>query len=169
MSTSRIELLQRMPIFGGVRDDVLQCLLDRAQFCKIPTGEFFFRQGDQALYMYVLETGRASVRKTWNGAELELGMLSQGDCFGEMALIDMTARSASVRAEVECSAIEISSVNLHNVYEYDVEQFTIIQMNISRELCRRLRMTDERLMRVAAVTQDSSCEDELTWPQLLPL
>jgi CRP-like cAMP-binding protein len=169
MSTTRIELLQRMPIFGGVRDDVLQCLLDRAQFCKIPARDFFFRQGDQALYMYVLEAGRASVRKTWNGAELELGTLSQGDCFGEMALIDMTARSASVRAETECSAIEISSVNLHGVYEYDVEQFTIIQMNISRELCRRLRMTDERLMRVAAVTQESSSDDELTWPQLLPL
>lgn len=169
MSTSRIELLQRMPIFGGIRNDVLQCLLDRAQICKIPAGEFFFKQGEQALYMYVLESGRASVRKTWNGAELELGSLGSGDCFGEMALIDMTARSASVRAEVECSAIEISSVNLHHVYEYDVEQYTIIQMNISRELCRRLRMTDERLMRVAAVTQEQPTDDELTWPQLLPL
>ena len=96
MSTSRIELLQRMPIFGGVREDTLSCLLDQAAICSVAKGEFFFRQGDQALYMYVLESGQATVRKTWEGRELELGLLKAGDCFGEMALIDVSARSASV-------------------------------------------------------------------------
>lgn len=167
MATSRIELLQRMPIFGGVREDTLQHLLGMAQECHIAAGDHFFQQGDQALYMYVLESGQISVRKTWNEHELQLGTLGVGDCFGEMALIDMAARNASVRAETDCTAIEISSINLHSLCSYDAEQFAIIQMNINRELCRRLRMSDEKLMRVAV--HESIMEDELSWPQLLPL
>ncbi|MEX8520132.1 MAG: Crp/Fnr family transcriptional regulator [Leptothrix sp. (in: b-proteobacteria)] len=164
MFTSRIELLQCMPIFAGVREDTLQWLLGKAQECHISEGDYFFRQADEAMYMYVLESGQATVRKTWNEHELQLGTLSAGDCFGEMAVIDMSARSASVRAETDCIAIEISSINLHGICEYDAGQFAIIQMNINRELSRRLRMSDEKLMRVAV--HESALEDELAWPKL---
>ncbi|MEY4752498.1 MAG: hypothetical protein RJA44_173 [Pseudomonadota bacterium] len=165
MSSSRIELLQRMPIFHGIREDTLQCLIAHAPTVTRQVGEFFFRQGDEALYMYVLESGRVSVHKVWNDRELELGMLGPGDCFGEIALIDMSPRSASIRVEQLCTATEISAVDLHRVYEYDVEQFILVQTNIARELCRRLRLTDEKLMRTA--TPQNQAITDLDWPQLL--
>ncbi|MEX8520133.1 MAG: Crp/Fnr family transcriptional regulator [Leptothrix sp. (in: b-proteobacteria)] len=164
MNTSRIELLQRMPIFGGIRADTLTALLEETRVRRVSVGEFFFRQGEQAMFMYVLEAGQVTVRKSWRGRELVLGTLGDGDCFGEMALIDMSLRSASVRAERLCSAIEISSAQLYGIYEYDPEQFTIIQMNISRELSRRLRKTDEHLMQLLdhrLVTEDTQSFSEL--------
>jgi len=167
MNASRVELLQRMPIFSGIRPDTLECLLEEVRVRRVPTGDFFFRQGDQPAFMYVLETGQVTVRKQWQGRELVLGSLTEGECFGEMALIDMTPRSAAVRAERVCSAIEISSSHLYEVYEYDATQFAIIQINICRELCRRLRMTDQHLM------QASSCkgltQDKLALAELLPM
>jgi CRP-like cAMP-binding protein len=56
-------------------------------------------------------------------------------------------RSASLRAVADCSAIELTPADLHRLYERDLEQFTLVQMNIGREVCRRLRSTDELLFR----------------------
>lgn len=167
MNASRVELLERMPIFSGIRPDTLECLLEEVRVRCVPTGDFFFRQGDQATFMYVLETGQVTVRKQWQGRELVLGALTEGECFGEMALIDMTPRSASVRAERVCSAIEISSSDLYGVYEYDPNQFAIIQVNICRELCRRLRLTDQHLMQASA--SKGLAQDRLALAELLPM
>jgi CRP-like cAMP-binding protein len=97
--------------------------------------------------MFVLQSGKVAVHKHWQGQELRLHELAAGDCFGEMALMDLLPRSASVRAEADCQAIEFSSVDLMLLYEHDIEQFALIQMNLGREVCRRLRATDELLFR----------------------
>jgi CRP/FNR family cyclic AMP-dependent transcriptional regulator len=76
-----------------------------------------------------------------------LQYLARGDCFGEMALIDLNPRSASVVAVEDCIALEISHQALYVLYEHYLEQFTLIQMNL-REVSRRLRALDERLSRL---------------------
>jgi CRP/FNR family transcriptional regulator, cyclic AMP receptor protein len=144
---ARTELLQSMPIFGALREDALQVLLERARTVELRAGSFFFRDGDPANSMFVLEAGRAVVLKAWRGREFILNDLGPGDCFGEMALMDLQPRSASVRAEVDCRAMELSSDDLLHLFERDVEQFALVQMNIGREVCRRLRATDELLFR----------------------
>lgn len=145
MLTRRIELLQQMPIFGGVRDETLQFLLEPTRSVSFPAGGFFFREQDPADCMFVLEAGRVAVLKQWRGREMLLRHLSHGDCFGEMALLDLFPRSAAVRAEENCRAIELTPADLLRLYEHDVEQFAMIQMNIGREMCRRLRTTDAML------------------------
>ena len=142
---SRIELLQAMPVFGGIREETLTFLLERSSMVPVPAGEFFFREDDEAQSMFVLETGKAAVLKRWQGHEYLLSHLEKGDCFGEMSLMDMRHRSASVVAVEACRAIELSSASLFAVYEKDLEQFTLIQMNMGREVSRRLRLADDRL------------------------
>jgi CRP/FNR family transcriptional regulator, cyclic AMP receptor protein len=51
--------------------------------------------------MFVLEAGKAAVLKSWDGQEYLLRILKEGDCFGEMAVMDLFPRSASVRAVEE--------------------------------------------------------------------
>jgi CRP-like cAMP-binding protein len=144
---SRIAALQSMPIFGAIRPDVLAALVDAAASVAVPAGGYFFREGDQAGSMFVLESGEVAVLKRWEGEEHELGRLRRGDCFGEMALIDLFPRSASILAVEPCTAIELSTASLYRLYETDLEQFTLIQMNIARELSRRLRVADEQRFR----------------------
>lgn len=148
MQPTHIEMLQRMPVFGAIRDDALQLLLDRARSVHVPAGGFFFHEGDPASSMFVLETGRVAVTKAWQGRDYVLHNLADGDCFGEMALMDLCPRSASVRAEEDCQALELSADDLLALYESDAEQFTLVQMNIGREVCRRLRATDELLFKL---------------------
>jgi CRP/FNR family transcriptional regulator, cyclic AMP receptor protein len=147
MSPGRLALLQAMPIFGALRDDALEWLLEGAPSVTRRSGEKFFAEGDSAECMYVIEEGAVEVLKRWEGRDWSLHQLHVGDCFGEMALMDFYPRSASVRATEDCRAIEIATAALHRLYERDVEQFALIQMNIGREVCRRLRATDELLFR----------------------
>jgi CRP-like cAMP-binding protein len=99
--------------------------------------------------MYVIESGRAIVVRHWRGSEIELNRFGPGDCFGEMALLDLHPRSAAVRALEACVAIEFGPDEMLHLYEADIEQFALLQMNLARELCRRLRATDELLFRAA--------------------
>jgi CRP-like cAMP-binding protein len=158
MRPTQIELLQSMPIFGAIREDALQFLLEQAREIVVRAGDFFFRENDQATSMFVLESGRAVVIKGWQGHDTELHRLGAGDCFGEMALMDLFPRSASVFAIEDCRAIELAAADLLRLFERDAEQFALIQMNIGREVCRRLRATDEQLYQVTMGERHSGLE-----------
>ena len=147
MLADRVELLQQMPIFGAISAQTLEFLLEPAPSVTRKPGEFFFREGEPAQAMFVLETGHVTVCKSWQQHDLLLRRLGEGDCFGEMALLDLFPRSASVRAASHCRAIELTPANLYRLFERDPTEFAVIQMNIGRELSRRLRATDELLFR----------------------
>jgi CRP-like cAMP-binding protein len=145
--SARIELLQRMPIFGAIGEDALRFILEQTRSVSVAAGSFFFYEGDAASSMFVIESGRVAVLKRWQRREILVRHLHAGDCFGEMALMDLLPRSASVRADADCSALELMPATLYALFDRDIEQFALIQMNIGREVCRRLRETDEMLFR----------------------
>ena len=155
MQEARIELLQRMPIFGGIRTDTLQFLLAFCPIVSVPTNEFFFRENERGDSMFVLELGNATVLKSWRGQDYPLYTLKEGDCFGEMAVMDHCPRSASVHAVKDCTAIRISAADLYQVYTRDLKQFALIQMNMGREVCRRLRQADSRLFSAKMGTSEA--------------
>ena len=140
MDASRIQLLQGMAIFGAIRENVLQFLLERARTVEVVANDFFYQEGDQGSSMYVLECGCVVAVRQWRRRELQLGRFAAGDCFGEMSLMDFCPRTASVRAVERCVALELCHADLFELFERDVEQFALIQMNIAREACRRLRV-----------------------------
>jgi len=142
---ARVKLLQSMPIFGAIREDTLEFLIGPANIVHLEPGDYFFREGDAATSMFVLESGKVEVSKESIGMDMLLKHLHAGDCFGEMALLDYFPRSASVKAVEVCKAIEIPASTLMKLYKHDLEQFTIIQMNIGREISRRLRQSDQQL------------------------
>src|SRR5688572_30996289 len=113
MEDHRLHLLQRMPIFGAIKAETLEVFLRHAVNVRIQAGDSFFREGDAADAMFVLERGRVSVVKRWKDRDYPLGDLGAGDCFGEMALIDLFPRSASVVATEDCSAIRLTNVDLY--------------------------------------------------------
>jgi CRP-like cAMP-binding protein len=145
MQQARLQMLQNMPVFGGIDEDALQLLLQQAQLVEVAAGDYFFQEKEQGTAMFVLDSGKVAVIKSWQEREHLLAELGPGDCFGELALIDFYPRSASVRALRDSTAIELSTATLHQLYEQDLKQFTLIQMNLGREVSRRLRDADEKL------------------------
>ena len=158
MSENRIDLLQRMPVFGAASAETLAFILETTRDFVVPTGGYFFREGDEAGSMFVLESGRVEVLREYGGQKVRLCELGPGDCFGEMSLIECRNRSAAVKALTNCTAIELPLDTLHTLYERDLKQFVLIQMNIAREISRRLRTADKLLFEAKVAAKDSGGE-----------
>ncbi len=138
-------LLHNTPVFGGVADAILDLILERGSVVSVAQNEFFFQEGDRERSAFVLESGRVSVLKHWQNKSYLLRRLHAGACFGEMTWIDLRPREASARADEDCRALCFTADTLQEIYRRDLEQFTLIYMNMARELSRRLREADKRL------------------------
>lgn len=143
MSHEQLRLLQQMPVFGGLSEASLHFLMRLSPVVAVPSGEFYFHEHQPGGTMYVLEKGSVAVFKPYKSKGHLLAYLGRGDCFGEMEMIDPHPRAASVMAITECTAGQISNANLFSLYQKAPAQFTLIQMNMSREISRRLRRMDE--------------------------
>ena len=73
-------------------------------------GEFVFREGDKGDMLYVIMEGEVEVLKEEPGKEpVTLACLSDGDCFGEMALISDNPRMAAVRSKTKVNLLTVDS------------------------------------------------------------
>jgi len=71
-------------------------------------GELVFREGELGDRLYIVLSGSAEVvRALGGGEEQRLAALGPGQCFGEMALVNHTTRSASVRC---CTPMDVLSL-----------------------------------------------------------
>ena len=142
-----LDLIAATPVFGGLNETTLELITELAQPIVAEPGHHFFREGDDSQVMYVLQRGQVEIYKTWQSTSKALRIMSPGDCFGEMALIDLFPRSASALALENCEALQITPAVLQALYQQDMEQFTMMQMNMGREVSRRLRLIDDMLFR----------------------
>lgn len=72
-------------------------------------GDFIFFEGDIEAHFYIIETGTVKIfSKNKTGQKVELAILNPGETFGEFALIDKGARTASAQAATDCKLMKIS-------------------------------------------------------------
>lgn len=144
--TSVMELFQqdRVPILGALRQDSVECLLQHTTTLRVAAGDTIFPEGSLGECLYIIEEGRVEISQLKEGQRRVLAIFGPGDCFGEMALIDCQPRSATAVALEPTSLCALTGNTLFELYRYDVEQFAVMQMNISREVIRRLRQSASR-------------------------
>jgi len=155
-----IAALQGTAAFAGVTDEALAFLLERSRTISVPRGHVFFREHDHGDTLYLLEEGEVEIFKTRDGIRRDVGVLGEGECFGEMALLSVTDRSATVMAKEPCVCLELSNRALFALYEHDLGQFAMIVMNLGREVCRRLRDLNEVLLSQAVARAYASVGED---------
>ena len=84
---------------------------------------------------------------------IRMAGLGLGDFFGEMTLIEMQNRSATVVAESPTLLYELTAQKLYAYYKADIHAYVLVMLNINRELCRRLRRADNRIAEMADPTR----------------
>jgi CRP-like cAMP-binding protein len=148
--------LRNIGLFGALSDEVLVFLASMLSVVKPGIGEAIFREGDEANAMYVVLAGEMEVTKRSRGAaDARIAVLGPGDWFGEMSIVDIQPRSATVRALAPGRLIRISAADLDALYRHDVRSYAIIVLNLARELSRRLRVADGILADLIANVMDS--------------
>jgi len=117
-------------------------------------GEVIVRQGDEGHCMYVIQAGEVEVVRESDGAEIALAVLGAGDVFGEMALFDREARSATVRAKGEARVLTLDKRTfLRRVHEDPSVAFRILQ-----RMSHRIRQLNDEIARLSAEIARLSAE-----------
>lgn len=148
-----LALLQGMAIFGGISAENLQRLVALHPAVSRARGELFFCEGEPGDAMFVLLAGRVAVIRHWEGRDYVLREIHAGDCFGELSLVDLGPRSGTALAREDCRALQFSQADFYTLYKTDPQQFTLIQMNMGREVARKLRDAVERLFQARTECQ----------------
>src|SRR4051794_19088469 len=93
------ELIRTLPLFTAFPDAELKQLVAGMADQHLQAGEVLFRQGDPGHECYVILAGEIEVLVHPGGSEIRLELRQAGQIIGEMALIDPSPRSATVRAQ----------------------------------------------------------------------
>lgn len=102
------EVLAHLPALSLLSDDVRALVVASFESVSFPFGSVIVREGDPGDAFYVIARGTARVvRRGERGDEVALNTLRAGDSFGEMALLEGTPRSATVRASGSVEAIRL--------------------------------------------------------------
>jgi CRP/FNR family cyclic AMP-dependent transcriptional regulator len=150
---SATDFLPQVPIFGGLPDSALQRLLERMQLRACAAGQVICAEGDPAREMFIVRSGSVEVRKRVLDGQTCLARLRAGDEFGEMSLIDIQPRSASVVACEPTELYVLGNMDLLALYEEDLASYTFFLQNLSRELSRRLRLANGVIIDAMASAQ----------------
>jgi CRP-like cAMP-binding protein len=154
--TALKSFLTATPFFGGLDDLQLDRLIAMLSLRRCTPGERVFVEGEQGRSMFIVHSGELLVSKAGeSGRAVKMSHLGPGDFFGEMTLIAMQPRSATVRAETAAVLHELTAMNLYAYYKADVHAYAMVLGNINRELCRRLVQAEQRIAEIADRASDS--------------
>lgn len=97
MPAPSLDLIRGVPLFSGLDDRLLQRLAGEFFEKTFAPGDAIASEGESGRTFVVIASGEVSVHVRGD----EVARLGPGQAFGEMALIDKAARSATVKAETE--------------------------------------------------------------------
>ncbi len=108
---------------------------------RYPAGYTIFKEGDLGEQMYIIHKGKVKITKKTDEGEKILVVLSAGDFFGEMAVIDKEPRSASAIAAEDTTCIVLNE----ELFDQQMQRNAKIVKKILKNMSARLRAADETI------------------------
>ena len=140
-----IQKLMKIPAMRALERRHLQELLEMSDIKAFEPGEQILEEGQFDRHIFYLISGKARIVK--DGKELAI-IRRTGDVFGEMGIIDGSARSASVFAVEKTVCLQTDMSSVESLYGDSklAFRYTIFR-GFAQILANRLRMTSEELLR----------------------
>jgi len=142
------DFLVCFPFFETLTSQDILIIAEHINFVEIEEGALVFREGEVGNCVYFVIQGELDVIK---GAALEgkegvvISTLSKGRSIGEMAVIDKTPHSATVRARSRSTVVTLSAEGFDIIVEKHPRIGIKILKGLSRLLSLNLRKTSSRL------------------------
>jgi pyruvate,water dikinase len=130
-----VEVIERVPLFEGMTPRDVEGIAAMFKERRFEAGETVTKEGAGGAAFFVVESGEAVVTL----GEREIGRLGPGDYFGEVALIDDGARTATVTATTDLVCQGLTYWEFRPL----VQQNATIAWNLLRTLARRLRTSHD--------------------------
>ena len=140
------ELFRQVPLFSGLEDEDLESLISVATRRKYPKEGVIFFEHDVGDALFMIVSGRVKVTiLSDDGREIILAMLSDGDFFGEMSLLDNEPRSATAIALQETEMVVLHQRDFLSI----VEKRPRVLINLLSVLSSRLRKANQQIGNLA--------------------
>ena len=136
MAEPSSELLRKVPLFADFDRNDLKRLARSFKERTFDAGSTVAGEGKTGAGFFVIESGEASVSVRGD----EHGKLGPGDYFGEIALIDDGARSATITADSDLHCYGITSWEFRPL----VESNASIAWKLLETMAQRLRAAQQR-------------------------
>jgi CRP-like cAMP-binding protein len=130
------ELIQQVPLFSGLDKRELQGLASSMKERTFDEGDVVSAEGQAGVGFFIIDEGEATV--SVQGEELKT--LKHGDYFGEVALIDDGARTATVTAKTALKCYGITSWEFKPL----VEQNANLAWQMLQMMAKMLRASEKR-------------------------
>jgi K+-sensing histidine kinase KdpD len=138
-----LTLLSRNILFSGVNPKIIRSVIAGAHERRFAAGDIIFDESSRGREVYCLTRGRVRINKyTKFGVESLLGVLHEGDFFGELSVVDGMPRSARAEAMDACSAVLLSQPEIRRLTK-ESNEFTF---NLLTNMAVRLRTMDQTFM-----------------------
>lgn len=154
-----VELIKQIPIFESLETADLEDLADATRLMSLKSGQTLFRKGDEGTALYIVRRGAVKiVLPSRIGDEIIVTILSEGEFFGEMSLLDGEPRSADA---IAIDASDVLVLRRSDFLSFLQSNENAIKAVLSL-LSRRLRLTDEMLEDTSFLSISSRLAKKLT-------
>lgn len=143
--SSYIPILQEVSIFSALDSDSLLRLYDRCKLIEKEAEDILIQEGTDADEIYVILEGSVRIVIDRNGREFEITSFAAGDCIGEASVIGIQEHCATAIVKEKSVFLLISRALLTELFDEENKLFSMLILNIARELARRLKSTDQYL------------------------
>ncbi len=144
-----IYMLAKPKLLSDLTKDEIEYIAGLMETRNYSENEDIFQEGGDGNEFYIILSGSVWVRKKDSlGKEHQLTVISCGECFGEMALIDEMPRSASVRALEKTRAAVLTRSAFLKMKKEKLPVYCHILENIALEFSGRMRMMDLKYIKL---------------------
>jgi len=141
MLAKHLALLGSIPLFEGLTPEQLEKVAALVQVRQYPSRAMVVSQGEPAAALFAIVKGRLKVVSSGpDGRDTVLGIMAEGEVFGEVALLDGGTRSATCTAIEPCELLAIERVRFLEL----LEQSPGIAVKLLHVLSARLRRLSQR-------------------------
>jgi len=129
-------MLQKVPLFSGLEKRDLERIADSFKERKYSAGDTIASEGQGGAGFFVIGEGTAKVTVH----DADRGQLGPGSYFGEIALLDQGARTATVTAETDMTCYAMTFWEFRPIVETDAR----IAWKLVQSLAHKLRESEAR-------------------------
>ncbi len=152
MQSSDIEnILSEISLFVGIERQYVDRIVPHCGLIERKEGELLYSENDPATEIFIVIKGKIKLVLNYKANPMELIELIPGCSLGETSVIGIQPHGSTAVVTEDVTLLVLSRVILDGIHKQEPEVFTVLILNIARELARRLHRNRKTLHAIKQV------------------
>lgn len=144
-----IKELKKQVLFEDISDREMGKLAKVIKELSLKKDELLFKEGDDTKGIYMIRSGKVEITKvTSDGWKQTLAVLSTGNFFGELSIIEKRKHEANAVAIENTELLKLPKEEFEKLEKEDVVLASQILKKLVLIMCKNLRRMNEKFLKV---------------------